>query len=115
MTAPVDIRPADLKTVRDILNAALPASARVYVFGSRAAGAAKISADLDLAIDAGRALTRAENAALADAFEESDLPYRVDVADMHGLSEAFKAIIERDKVLLERGGARGARGVTADV
>ena len=96
------------------MNAALPKSARVYVFGSRATGAARKSSDLDLAIDAGRALTRAESGALADAFEASDLPWRVDVADMRGVSDAFRAIIERDRVLLERRGAPGARGGRAD-
>ncbi len=37
---------------------------------------------------------------MPDAFEESDLPYKVDLVDLQSVSEPFKAIIERDKVPL---------------
>ena len=100
MTASVDMRPQDLKIVRDILRVHLPATAQAFVFGSRATGRTKRSSDLDLAIDLGRALTRKESADLADAFDDSDLPYRVDVVDLNEVSESFKAIIERDRTPL---------------
>ena len=79
----------------------MPKNAKVWVFGSRATWKTKRSSDLDLAIDAGRALTRNENSALADAFDESDLPYKVDVVDMHNVTNTFKAIIERQMLPLE--------------
>lgn len=101
MTSPIDIRSNDLKIVQQILADALPKNAKVWVFGSRATWKTKRSSDLDLAIDAGRALTRNESSALADAFDESDLPYKVDVVDMHNVSDTFKAIIERQIVTLE--------------
>ncbi len=101
MTSPIDIRSNDLKIVQQILADALPKNAKVWVFGSRATWKTKRSSDLDLAIDAGRALTRNESSALADAFDESDLPYKVDVVDMHNVSDTFKAIIERQMVTLE--------------
>jgi type I restriction enzyme S subunit len=99
--SPIDIRSNDLKIVQQILADALPKNAKVWVFGSRATWKTKRSSDLDLAIDAGRALTRNESSALADAFDESDLPYKVDVVDMHNVSDTFKAIIERQMVTLE--------------
>lgn len=101
MTSPIDIRSNDLKIVQQILADALPKNAKVWVFGSRATWKTKRSSDLDLAIDAGRALTRNENSALADAFDESDLPYKVDVVDMHNVTNTFKAIIERQMLPLE--------------
>ena len=101
MTSPNDIRSNDLKIVQQILADALPKNAKVWVFGSRATWKTKRSSDLDLAIDAGRALTRNENSALADAFDESDLPYKVDVVDMHNVTNTFKAIIERQMLPLE--------------
>ena len=101
MTSPIDIRSNDLKIVQQILADALPKNAKVWVFGSRATWKTKRSSDLDLAIDAGRALTRYENSALADAFDESDLPYKVDVVDMHNVTNTFKAIIERQMLPLE--------------
>ena len=101
MTATIDIRPQDLKIVRDILRAQLPENARVLVFGSRATGRTRRASDLDLAVDCGRPLTRAESGALDEAFDESDLPYRVDVVDLRGVSEGFGASVERDGVALE--------------
>jgi type I restriction enzyme S subunit len=100
MTTPVDVRPADLETVRRILRSVLSADARVWVFGSRAKATARRASDLDLAIDAGRPLTMEENAALNHAFDESDLPYTVDVVDWAMTSEAFRRIIARDRVEL---------------
>jgi len=100
MTAPIDIRPHDLDTVRSILRAVLSPEVRVWVFGSRATWTTKDSSDLDLAIDAGRPLTRDEESALRNAFEDSDLPYKVDVVDMQTVSETFRKIVERDRVKL---------------
>jgi type I restriction enzyme S subunit len=94
----IDLRPQDLDIVRSILRARLPAHAKVWVFGSRATGAAKASSDLDLAIDAGRTLSSMELVALNTAFDESDLPYTVDVVDWATTSEAFRRIIERDRL-----------------
>lgn len=92
--------------MQQILCDALPANAQAWVFGSRATWKTKRSSDLDLAIDAGRPLTRRESGDLAEAFDESDLPYKVDLVDMHTVSPTFKAIIERDMVRLERNCAR---------
>lgn len=33
-----------------------------------------------------------------DAFEESDLPYCVDLVDLHAVAPAFRALLDRDKV-----------------
>lgn len=100
LTRSPDLRPEHLKIVQDILRANLPATARVCVFGSRVTGRTRRASDLDLAIDLGRPLTRKENGDLADAFDDSDLPYRVDVVDWHRASASFKAIVERDSTLL---------------
>jgi predicted nucleotidyltransferase len=108
--ANLDIRPHDLETVRAILRATLPPDARIWVFGSRAKGVSRRGSDLDLAIDAGRPLTLAETTALNDAFDNSDLPYTVDVVDWALTSEAFRTIIERGRVNLVVGRAPGHSG-----
>ena len=71
-----------------------PRPCRVWAFGSRVRDAAKPFSDLDLAIDVGRALTLAETGDLAWAFEESDLPWRVDVLDLAACSEPFRREVE---------------------
>ncbi|MBJ7532958.1 nucleotidyltransferase domain-containing protein [Rhodomicrobium vannielii ATCC 17100] len=93
--ADLDIRPQDLATVHAILGATLPATARIWAFGSRAARKARRGSDLDLAVDVGRELTQDEEVALAVAFEESDLPYTVDIVDLHSVSESFRHIIKQ--------------------
>lgn len=97
MSQAIDLNPKHHKIVSDILYEIVP-RAKVLVFGSRAKWSAKDSSDLDLAIDAGRPLTRKEESTLAEAFDESDLPYKVDVVDLHNVSESFKHIILRDGV-----------------
>lgn len=100
MTGAVDIRPGDLRTVWGILGRILPEVSEVWVFGSRAAGAARRASDLDLAIDIGRPVLSAEAAALAEAFDASDLPYTVDVMDLRGIDDRFAASIAASRVPL---------------
>jgi len=101
VTQTIDIRASDLAIVQELLRDILPKCARVWVFGSRATWTTKRGSDLDLAIDIGRSLTPQENTKLAEAFDESDLPYKVDIVDMQTVSETFKRIIERNRVALE--------------
>lgn len=96
----MNIDPAHLRIVEEILKSHLPAGARVVVFGSRAGGQAKPFSDLDLAIDAGRRLTLAESADLREAFSESDLPWKVDFLDRHAAPEHFLKVIESASVPL---------------
>jgi predicted nucleotidyltransferase len=97
----VAIRPRELEIVTGILHVTLPAEARAWVFGTRARGTPRRASDLDIAVDAGRPLTRIESAALNTAFDDSDLPYKVDLVDWRAADPAFRAIIERDRVALE--------------
>lgn len=101
-TGSIDIRPVDLATVRRILNAVLPPETVVWAFGSRANWATRDSSDLDLAVDAGRPLTRLEETSLSEQFEESDLPYRVDVVDWQRISPSFQQAIGQERVLLPK-------------
>ncbi len=102
MTAQIDLRPQDRAIVQSILTANLPEHAEVWVFGSRASGTTRRSSDLDLAIDAGRALTRAELGALHDQFEDSDLPFTVDILDWRALHDDFRTAIANTRLKLER-------------
>lgn len=89
MNALPDIEARDLQEVLAILEGHLPAGARAWVFGSRAVRRVPRSSDLDLAVDAGRALTSEELDLLAAAFEDSDLPYTVDLVDLKTVGEGF--------------------------
>ena len=89
----VNIQPRHLDLVRAILRQHLPQGGKVWAFGSRARGDNRAASDLDLAVDVGRALTLIELAALCAGFEESTLPYKVDVVDMRQISAAFREIV----------------------
>jgi predicted nucleotidyltransferase len=97
----LDLAPDHRAIVLDILRTNLPSPARAWAFGSRATGRARRYSDLDLAIDLGRPLTVDERAALSEAFEESDLPFLVDVIDWQSVSDRFRQIIAADRIALE--------------
>ena len=99
-TSPVDIRPDHLAIVQEILRAHLPAGFKVWVFGSRANWTTKDSSDLDLAVEGPAKLDHKAMVGLEVAFEESDLPYTVDVVDLNAVNHEFKQIVEGQRVLL---------------
>ena len=104
MSIPVDISPDHREIVWRVLAELLPTSAQIWVFGSRATGRARRYSDLDLVIDAGRRLTLDETAMLREAFEESDLPYRVDLVDWQAIDDRFRRLIgDERQPLIETG------------
>lgn len=96
MSRVIDIAPEHLAQVRAILADHLPASVEVLVFGSRARGGAKRFSDLDLMLKDMGPLDPTVIAHLADAFEESSLPWRVDLVDYHALTPTFLSAVEVD-------------------
>ena len=100
MTSPVDIRPDHLEIVQGILREHLPVDVKVWVFGSRANWTTKDSSDLDMALEGENKLSHKLLGALKGAFEDSTLPYTVDVVDLHTVSHAFKQIVKEQKVAL---------------
>jgi len=97
----IEAAEADLATVLAILRAHVPAH-EVWAFGSRARRCAKRYSDLDLVIVGLQPLSLDALAALNEAFAESDLPWKVDVVDWARIGDAFRQIIERDKVVLQK-------------
>lgn len=99
---PIAVSEADWLIIRNILRAQV-SDYTVWAFGSRATGCAKQYSDLDLAIKGGKPLGIDLTAQLAEAFAESDLPYKVDIVDWTTASESFRKVIERDRVVVQTG------------
>lgn len=95
----LDVKPAYLLVVKQILRRHVP-EREVRVFGSRVTGKAKTFSDLDLAIMGDTPIMPQQWTALVDAFDESELPFKVDLVDWATTSGPFRAIIERDAVEL---------------
>lgn len=98
---PIDIQPEDWDIVAGVLKKRVP-DHEVWAFGSRARWSAKQYSDLDLAVVTQKPMSLSVRAALADDFSESDLPFKVDIVDWASTSEAFRKIIERDRVIVQR-------------
>jgi type I restriction enzyme S subunit len=98
---PIDLNPRDWQIVRDILARHVP-QYEVWAFGSRAKRTAKEYSDLDLAIITDQPMSLSLSAAISDDFVESDLPIKVDVVDWATTSEAFRRIIEQQKVVVQQ-------------
>ena len=95
----IDLSPHHLETVKRILDEHVP-GCEVKAFGSRATWTATDYSDLDLLVLGQSEVAGATLSRLNEAFEESDLPMRVDVVDWHGTSPAFRKLIEPSCVRL---------------
>ncbi len=72
---------------------------KLYIFGSRAKNKARQYSDIDIAIDSSE-LTGAIKTKLAFIFENSTIPYEVDIVDLNNISDTFKNIIKQDLIEL---------------
>ena len=77
--------PEQLRIISGIL-AAHATGVEARAFGSRVDGTPKDYSDLDLALAGPAKLDAAVLESLREAFEESDLPFRVDILDWHAIS-----------------------------
>lgn len=69
---------------------------QVYFFGSRADGTARTSSDLDIGILATGAVPGDALAGLREAFDESTIPYEVDIVDLSRVAPAFRERVLRE-------------------
>lgn len=88
------IAPEELKIVKQILCNV----SNVVVFGSRIKGTGKPFSDLDLCIKDN--LSSVEIELLREKFENSDLPFRVDIVEYHRVNDFFKKMIDEQGIEL---------------
>ena len=69
-----------------------PTKVKAFVFGSRASGKNRKYSDVDLGIMAKTAIPTIVKFDLEEEFENSNLPYRVDVVDFSKVSDNFKKV-----------------------
>ncbi|GHV85651.1 hypothetical protein AGMMS50230_12590 [Spirochaetia bacterium] len=99
---------ADFKTIQEII-ARYAAGCEVHAFGSRYKWTSNDYSDLDLAFVGDKKLSLARIGKIREAFEESALPFRVDVLDWNGISKEFQAIINQGYEVIyspQRGAAK---------
>ena len=96
----IKLSPKDLVAVRKILKDIIP-EYPVWAFGSRVRGNETKYSDLDLVIISMEPVPLDIMADLNDAFDESDLIFKVDIVDWATTSDTFRRIIEAEKVILQ--------------
>ena len=89
----LDISLECLEAIRKIISEHLPA-AEVRAFGSRVNGGAKKHSDIDLAIIEAEKLSFDRLRLLKEAFQNSELPIRVDLVDWHRITPSFQKVID---------------------
>ena len=99
---PIALNQHDWREVSRILKQHVP-DHTVLVFGSRVTGKAKPYSDLDLVILTEQPLSLEFMAMIKDAFDEADLPIRVDVVDWAATSAVFRGIIQQDYKVIQHG------------
>ena len=95
----LQVSDGEWQQVSAILQRYLPNN-EIWAFGSRVKGNAKPFSDLDLAIISDTPLPLALLAEVAEAFSESDLPWKVDLVDWATTSERFREVIAGQRLIL---------------
>ncbi len=102
MNCEIEIKPEHHRLVIQTLSKHLNLTeVSVYVFGSRSKGASRRCSDLDLAIEtSGEKMLYSTLIKIKNDFEESCLPYTVDIVDLNDIDENFKNLIKKDFIKL---------------
>lgn len=110
----IDLNPKYLETIQHILAEHVP-DCEVRAYGSRVKWTAKDYSDLDLAVAGNERLSRRRMRKLQEAFEESDLPIRVDIQDWHAISDAFKNVIAEEYEVIHQANTVGERADSGNI
>ncbi len=106
MSDAIDVTTSQRKTILELLKRYLPGTV-VWAYGSRVKWTARLGSDLDMVVFSSRDQKR-QVSDLQEAFEESNLPFQVDLFVWDEVPEEFHANIEAEHVVLQEQG-EGAR------
>lgn len=97
----IDVTEKQLKIILEILNRHVP-NCEVRAFGSRYKLTAGEYSDLDIAIVCDQKIDWELMGSIKGEFEESDLPFRVDVLDWNVLAPEFRALIAQGYEVIKK-------------
>ena len=98
ITTSIDITPQQRETILDLLKKCLPDTV-VWAYGSRVKWTSRPQSDLDMVVFAAPE-QKQQVSNLREAFEESSLPFRVDLFVWDEVPEKFRANIKKEHVVL---------------
>lgn len=94
----IDLDGKYLDLIAQIFRNHMPSNTKVFFFGSRTTGRTKPYSDIDLLVDAGKPLSLEQLSILNTEFDESLLPYKVDIVDANTTTDSFRAAISNQLV-----------------
>jgi type I restriction enzyme S subunit len=103
----LDIEPHEMEYTLSILARFIP-DREVRAFGSRVNDKATRFSDLDLIIMGEDRLLYDTIADIRDAFEESDLPFKVDILEWSAINDNFRQIIDQRYIVIQSGEVSGS-------
>lgn len=77
-----------------------PKMSKVFIFGSRATGTNRKYSDIDLGLQSESEIPFMAKIKLEDEFENSNLPYKVDVVDFSKVAESFRKVAMQKMIYL---------------
>lgn len=94
-------RQLDEKTKQKIVAviSALMPNVKIYLFGSRARGTNAPMADIDIALDGDKELSRRDVDEVKSMFKESNIMYIIDIVDFHSVSKLMQQQILKDRII----------------
>lgn len=90
----IDLEEKYINFIREMVKKYLQ-DCKIYLFGSRVKNTAKKYSDIDIALKADN-LNEKILLKIKNEFEDSTLPYEVDIIDLNNISEQFKTHITDD-------------------
>ncbi|MGI8317167.1 nucleotidyltransferase family protein [Halobacillus mangrovi] len=100
MGVPADLREQVLEQLKSILNEQLgKEKARVYLFGSWVREEEKHSSDIDIAMESAYPTSPFKWNKLIEQIEESTIPYKVDVVDLHDAKHSLVQQVKEERIL----------------
>lgn len=88
------VKPSEFEIIKSIFKD----TDGVFFFGSRVKGDHKKFSDLDVCIKRDKLVPDLELSLLREQFEESNLPYIVDIIDYQRVSEDFQKRVDETKI-----------------
>lgn len=99
MNKPIESVDKETKDKIIAIISALVPQAKIYLFGSRARNKYSKSSDIDIAIDAGETLRRADVDELVSIFSATNIMERIDVVDVNQVSQDMRDSIKQEGIL----------------
>lgn len=72
-----------------------PKKDKAFIFGSRATGSTRKFSDIDIGIKSEKKIRSLTLSDIEEAFEESDIPYAVDIVDFSQVSDKFNEVAKQ--------------------